>query len=719
MSSLTLKTHMQRPCRLVSKYWSDFGLPFLLLFALGATALPVCAQPPDFSRFGGSDTTAAIGQRPDEGIAPSLATPGAEIGYPLDPIPVPADSQWWDGFSRPGVSGTVRAMTLFEGDLAVGGGFTTAGKVRAVEVARWDGAAWAEIGGTLEDVRSLAVYDGRLVAGRLGYCGEQIIKVWDGDSWENLGAGLINADHYCWGISQTVFALAVYNGNLVAGGDFWESDTINPDSYLARWDGETWSPLGSGPVSGPDRNVYSMTVYDDNLIIGGFFREVAGVEAPRIAAWDGSSWSSLGVGIDNDIEYGSYVLALTVYEGKLYAGGIFNRADTLAVDRLACWDGVSWSSTGFEAGGNVDGSSSAVFALAVYDGKLIAGGRFNKAKGALGDFIAAWDGASWEELGSGLSGIVYSLIPYGDVLIAGGAFKFAGDQVVYNIAIWDGEAWHPLGSGQGLQNRARTLAVHNEHLVAGGEFTIAGDTPANLVAEWDGAGWHPMDEGWSWVRAGDLISAGGEILGKHGRVVKRWNEISWEDYTTDFGEDIYTIASYGGRLVASGGKVAEWDGASWLTLGSVPSGYVAALLEAGGDLIAGGRFTAIGGTAARNVARWDGSAWSAMGDGLRYNLQSEEEVSALGLFDGEIVAGGHFNLTGEKPVNHIARWDGEEWQPLYKGVVRDTGTKVFCLGVYNGTLIAAGDFRWAGDIRAWNIARWNGSSWSPLGYRGL
>jgi len=45
-----------------------------------------------------------------------------------------------------------------------------------------------------------------------------------------------------------------------------------------------------------------------------------GTGANRIAAWNGISWSALGAGMDQD------VYALTVYNGNLIAGGFFNTA---------------------------------------------------------------------------------------------------------------------------------------------------------------------------------------------------------------------------------------------------------------------------------------------------------------------------------------------------------------------------------------------------------
>jgi hypothetical protein len=64
--------------------------------------------------------------------------------------------------------------------------------------------------------------------------------------------------------------------------------------------------------------------------------------------------------------------------------------------------------------------NSYVFALAVYDNKLIAGGEFDTAGGVSANRIASWDGSSWDTLGAGMNNQVYALAVYNDTLIAGG-----------------------------------------------------------------------------------------------------------------------------------------------------------------------------------------------------------------------------------------------------------------------------------------------------------
>ncbi len=37
---------------------------------------------------------------------------------------------------------------------------------------------------------------------------------------------------------------------------------------------------------------------------------------------------------------------------------------------------------------------------------------------------------------------------------------------------------------------------------------------------------------------------------------------------------------------------------------------------------------------------------------------------ALTVYNGELIAGGDFNIAGGVDANSIARWDGNDWQPL-------------------------------------------------------
>ena len=157
----------------------------------------------------------------------------------------------------------------------------------------------------------------------------------------------------------------------------------------------------------PIRYVSALTVFDDGggpaLYAGGYFTTAGGVAANHIAKWDGSSWTALGSGMNAEVR------ALTVFDDgggpALYAGGDFTTAGGVAanndreVGRLEL-DGARQR----------DELGLSVQALTVFDDgggpALYAGGHFTTAGGVAANRIAKWDGSSWTALGSGLNGSV-------------------------------------------------------------------------------------------------------------------------------------------------------------------------------------------------------------------------------------------------------------------------------------------------------------------------
>ncbi len=232
------------------------------------------------------------------------------------------------------------------------------------------------------------------------------------------------------GMNNSVSALTVFNGHLVAGGSFITAGGL-PAGRIAKWDGTEWSALGSGM----DDKVDALTEFDGHLIAGGSFSTAGGVPASRIANWDGAAWSPLGSGID------LFVHALTVFDGHLVAGGTFFTAGGVGVSHIAKWDGTEWSPLG-------SGMNNSVWALTVFDDgsgsgpALYAGGPFTTAGGVPADYIAKWDGTEWSALGSGTDNAVSALAVFEDglggepALYAGGIFTTAGGLEASRMAKW-------------------------------------------------------------------------------------------------------------------------------------------------------------------------------------------------------------------------------------------------------------------------------------------
>jgi hypothetical protein len=352
--------------------------------------------------------------------------------------------------------------------------------------------------GTENTVTSLAEFDdgsgsALFAAGFFAFAGgapAMHIAKWNGATWSTLGSGANSA----------VIALAVFNDGsgpaLFAGGYLVSAGGVAA-SYIAKWNATVWAPVGSG-MDGP---VYALAEYDDRsgvaLYAGGLFMNAGGVSASRIAKWNGSSWAALGSGVDGQPSNVVRVFALTVFDDgsgpALYAGGRFTTAGGGAASNIAKWNGSSWSALS-------SGMDNAVTALAVYnDGSgpaLYAGGPFTTAGGIAASNVAKWNGSSWSPLGSGIGGPqsnVAALTVFddgsGSALFAGGAFATAGGNTANNVAKWNGSSWSAVGIGMsGNQPVVDALAEFDDGqgpaLFAGGNFMMAGGVESDCMAKW-------------------------------------------------------------------------------------------------------------------------------------------------------------------------------------------------------------------------------------------
>lgn len=150
------------------------------------------------------------------------------------------------------------------------------------------------------------------------------------------------------------------------------------------------------------------------------------------------------------------------------------------------WDGSAYSALGIGALNN------AVFALAIgLDGTLFAGGSFTTMGGvASTNFIAAWDGSVWSDVGGGLNDDVDALAVAPDGLLYVGIANFGASDFILS---WNGTAYSTLGSG--VNADVNSLSVgQDDVLYAGGGFTEAGGiTLADRVARWNQFAWAHLD----------------------------------------------------------------------------------------------------------------------------------------------------------------------------------------------------------------------------------
>jgi hypothetical protein len=155
-------------------------------------------------------------------------------------------------------------MASFEGDLLVGGAFTTAGGTAAFRVARWDGATWSAMSsglpGGISSVDCFEFHQGSLCAGTSGG-----VYRWDGTTWTEI----VDA--------AAVQALASAGTDLYLAGRFTPADGVSGADYVARWDGTDTHAVGAGLGGGATvagngfrlAGAYALAVLDDGSVAVG------------------------------------------------------------------------------------------------------------------------------------------------------------------------------------------------------------------------------------------------------------------------------------------------------------------------------------------------------------------------------------------------------------------------------------------------------------------
>ena len=281
----------------------------------------------------------------------------------------------------------VQALAVSGGDLYAGGWFTNAGGIAQADyVAKWNGSAWSALGSVAAIAPSpfapSPAVDSLAVSGTDLYVGGSFIDVagiveaddiakWNGSAWSALGSGDCNTG--CGAIDGAVYALAVSGTDLYVGGGFTNVGSLDdsvpsPLDNVVRWDGSTWSALGSngagdGALGEP---VYALAVVGTDIYVGGDLYDAAGISTgDRIARWDGAAWNAMGSGgpdggaINGDVN----ALAASASGADLYVGGWFtDTAGIMTADQVALWgppivvrkpDGRIRLGTGAYVGNNV------------------------------------------------------------------------------------------------------------------------------------------------------------------------------------------------------------------------------------------------------------------------------------------------------------------------------------------------------------------------------
>ena len=169
----------------------------------------------------------------------------------------------------------VSAMGVLNGQLYVGLGASAGDS----EVWRWNGSVWTKIGGDgvfgswdptttnmHEQVESMMPFNNKLYVGLGNSADDAEVWEYDGTAWIQIGGDDIN-NSWVSGTYERVRTIASYNGELIAG-----LGSSTGDGEVWKYDGTNWSKIGGNSTNGSWANtveeVRSFSAYKGKLYAG-------------------------------------------------------------------------------------------------------------------------------------------------------------------------------------------------------------------------------------------------------------------------------------------------------------------------------------------------------------------------------------------------------------------------------------------------------------------
>ncbi|HQK97590.1 MAG TPA: T9SS type A sorting domain-containing protein [Bacteroidia bacterium] len=409
---------------------------------------------------------------------------------------------------------------------------------------------------------------------------------------------------------------------------FWLMfSTLNLFSQVQKGndiDGEAANDYSGQSISMPDANT---------VAIGAFKNEGNGIERghTRIYSWNGTAWVQKGNDIDGEADYDD-------------SGEIVNMPDsnTVAIStevndgngpnsghvRIFSWDGTAWVQKGLDIDGEAadDYSGSAISmsdANTIAIGAILNDGIVSNAGHVR---VFTWDGNAWVQKGSDIDGSAANDLFGGSVSMsdsntfAVGAIMHTQNAIydgLVRIFNWNGTAWIQKGAdiyGEEIGDYCgQSVSMPDSNTVAIGAIGNNGNgTDAGRVRifNWDGS---------AWVQKGNSID-GEAAIDKSG---------AWVSMPNSNMIAIGASFNNGNGAVSGHVRIFNWDGTSWVQIGSDIDG------EAAGDH-SGAVSMPDTNTLAIGAFGNDGSAINA-GHVRVFTLSSNVEVIENSFGDGMVV----------------------------------------------------------------------------------
>lgn len=376
----------------------------------------------------------------------------------------PAQNTWraWTG----GATESIKALYYFDQQWFVGGAFTRIGGRVTGYAAKYDPIqnTWSRLD---------AAFDGGVYAltasGPQLFVGGQFATIpggipSSGIASMNVEDGSVNGI----GANSFTYSLHTAGSHLYVGGAFNSIAGLPARNAAAlHLSTDSWDAISTAS-SGANNRVSSILSYEQDIIWGGTFTSIGGVDARNVARYSPSTrtWTSLGsVG---------EVRGMAVVGDTLFIAGLFTTANGVPARMIAR---RNMKTGAWSAVGDV---SHAIQSIAT-DGRYVyVSGYFESIDSNLSlSGYARYDTQTgeWSPMPEGKpASFAYSFLKVGDYLYVG---HFGVHR--YHIPT---EEWMALDGGPSTGGPVRAMANIGEYLYVGGEFREVGGAPASHLTRY-------------------------------------------------------------------------------------------------------------------------------------------------------------------------------------------------------------------------------------------
>lgn len=279
--------------------------------------------------------------------------------------------------------------------------------------------------------------------------------------------------------------------------------------------------------------------------------------APFFGKGQAIKFNTFGSGFNNASYNPVRCLFYDTIAKKLYAGGQFALADGKTVWGSAVWSNNMWDSL---KGGltqfpqlipNQSSAGPYVWKIIRFQNKIYYVGGISWVNGKNQYYMGVWNGSNWDyPIAEPPNGDVKDLVVHNNILYACGTFTKFGSTICNYVAKFDGLSWQPVGdfSKFHLQNhppaQMNSITVYNGEIYVGGAFDDSTGTPKN-IAKYNGSNWVNVgsgiqQSGIAWVQDLEEINNRLYIAGYFARTSEipgesfvAWNGSEFEDIHSD------------------------------------------------------------------------------------------------------------------------------------------------------------------------------------------